>query len=126
MLHDPRIGVFDVRTVLNEPAHVVGEAVGEFSAGRVPDDSPPRSSGHGIKGEGGELYLAAARTEPHRPGSTAVPADLVNRRMTRTRARRVVLPLGCCHAGAFERGMPPARGDTGIDDTGVDIEGQSG
>ncbi len=37
-------------------------------------------------------------------------ADFVNRRMNRSRSRRVVLLLDCCYAGAFERGMTARAG----------------
>jgi hypothetical protein len=49
-------------------------------------------------------------TKLHRLGATAVAAEFVNRCMTRSRSRRIVLLLDCCYAGAFERGML-ARGD---------------
>ena len=121
VLEDPQIGGFDVRTMLNEPAHVVAEAVEEFFADRAPDDMLlVHFSCHGIKDEGGELYLAAANTKLNRLGATAVPAEFVNRRMGRSRSRRVVLLLDCCYAGAFERGMLPRA------DAGLDIEGQFG
>jgi hypothetical protein len=38
VLHDPAIGGFEVRTLLNEPAHEVNLAVEEFFADRLPDD----------------------------------------------------------------------------------------
>ena len=47
-------------------------------------------------------------------------AEFVNRRMGRSRSRRVVLLLDCCYAGAFERGMTARAG------VGMDIEGQFG
>jgi uncharacterized caspase-like protein len=48
-----------------------------------------------------------------RLGATAVAADFVNKRMGRTRSRRVVLLLDCCYAGAFARGMT-AKAGTGV------------
>src|SRR6266498_1150815 len=49
--------------------------------------------------------------------STAVAAEFVNRRMGRSRSRRVVLLLDCCYAGAFERGMTARAGSgVGIED----------
>src|ERR1700691_178227 len=60
VLRDPAIGGFDVRTLLNEPAHVVNLAVEEFFADRQPGDLLlMHFSGHGIKDQDGELYLAA-------------------------------------------------------------------
>jgi uncharacterized RDD family membrane protein YckC len=121
VLQDPRIGGFEVRTLLNEPAYKVNEAVEEFFADRRPDDLLLlHFSCHGVKDEGGELYFAAANTKLRRLGATAVAADFVNRRMNRSRSRRVVLLLDCCYAGAFERGMTARAG------SGVAIEEQFG
>jgi uncharacterized caspase-like protein len=121
VLQDPEIGGFQVRTLLNQPAHEVNEAVEEFFADRRPDDLLlVHFSCHGVKDEGGELYFATANTKLRRLGATAVAAEFVNRRMGRSRSRRVVLLLDCCYAGAFERGMTARAG------TGVGIEEQFG
>jgi Caspase domain len=114
VLRDPGIGDFEVRVLLNEPAHEVNLAVEEFFADRRPDDLLlVHFSCHGVKDESGELFFAAANTRLRRLGATAVAAEFVNRRMSRSRSRRVVLLLDCCYAGAFERGMT-ARAGTGI------------
>jgi Caspase domain len=121
VLRDPDIGGFEVRTLLNEPAHEVTLAVEEFFAERRPDDLLLlHFSCHGVKDEGGELYFAAANTRMRRLAATAVPAEFVNRRMGRSRSRRIVLLLDCCYAGAFERGMTARAG------AGMDIEEQFG
>ena len=121
VLRDPMIGDFDVRTLLNEPAHEVNLAVEEFFADRSPDDLLlVHFSCHGIKDEDGELYFAAENTQLRRLGATAVAADFVNRRMGRSRSRRIVLLLDCCYAGAFERGMTARAG------AGMGIETQFG
>jgi hypothetical protein len=105
-LGDPDIGGFEVRTLLNEPAHVVNEAVEEFLTDRSPDDLLLlHFSCHGIKDQEGELYFAMTNTRLRLLGATAVAADFVNRRMTQSRSRRIVLFLDCCYAGAFDRGM---------------------
>jgi len=106
VLSDPQIGGFDVRTLLNEPAHVVNEAVEEFFTDRSPDDVLLlHFACHGIKDQEGELYLAMANTRLRLLAATAVAANFVNRRMTQSRSRRIVLFLDCCYAGAFDRGM---------------------
>jgi hypothetical protein len=121
VLRDPGIGGFDVRTLLNEPAHEVTLAVEEFFTDRRPDDLLLlHFSCHGVKDEDGELYLATANTVLRALGATAVPAEFVNRRMSRSRSRRVVLLLDCCYAGAFERGMTARAG------AGVGIEAHFG
>jgi outer membrane protein assembly factor BamB len=112
VLRDPAIGGFEVRTLLNQPAHEVNLAVEEFFADRRPGDLLlVHFSCHGVKDEAGELYFAASNTMLRRLGATAVAAEFVSRRMSRSRSRRVVLLLDCCYAGAFERGLA-ARAST--------------
>jgi uncharacterized caspase-like protein len=121
VLQHPQIGGFQVRTLLNQPAHEVNLAVEEFFADRRPDDLLLlHFSCHGVKDEGGELYFATADTKLRRLAATAVAAEFVNRRMNRSRSRRVVLLLDCCYAGAFERGQSARAG------TGMAIEQQFG
>jgi outer membrane protein assembly factor BamB len=121
VLRDPAIGNFEVSTLLNEPSHVVSLAVEDFFADRQPGDLLLlHFSGHGIKDQDGELYFAAPNTVLGRLGATAVPAEFVSRRMSRSRSRRVVLLLDCCYAGAFERGLVARAG------TEVGIEQQFG
>src|SRR5215472_6543405 len=80
VLDDPGIGGFEVRTLLNEPAHEVNLAVEEVFADRQPDDLLlVHFSCHGVKDEGGELYFAMANTLLHRLRATAVAAYFVNR-----------------------------------------------
>ncbi|WP_052424027.1 caspase family protein [Nonomuraea candida] len=121
VLGDEAIGGFDVRTMLNESTAVVNEAVEEFFADRLPDDLLLlHFSGHGVKDDNGELYLATPSTKLNRLGATAVSAEFVNRRMGRSRCRRIVLLLDCCYAGAFARGALPRAG------TDVHVEEQFG
>jgi hypothetical protein len=119
VLSDPAIGGFQVTTLLNQPAHLVNEAVEEFLADRSPDDLLLlHFSGHGIKDQGGELYFAMANTRLRLLAATAVAANFVNRLMTQSRSRRIVLFLDCCYAGAFERGMTSRAGQA------IDLEGR--
>ena len=93
----------------------------EFFADRHPGDLLlMHFSCHGVKDEGGDLYFATSNTRLRRLGATAVGASFVNRCMSRSRSRRIVLLLDCCYAGAFERGMTARAG------TGVGIEAQFG
>ncbi len=119
VLRDPKIGGFEVRTLVNRPNQEVALAVEDFFADRQPDDMLlAHFSCHGIKDEEGELYFAMADSLLHRLAATAVAANFVNRRMNRSRSKRVVLLLDCCYAGAFERGMTARAGG------GVGIEAQ--
>ena len=93
VLQDPEIGGFQVRTLLNEPAHVVNLAVEEFFTDRRPDDLLlVHFSCHGIKDEGGELHFAMANTLLRRLGSTAVAAEFVLQEL-RQLCRKLFLAL---------------------------------
>ena len=111
VLGDPAIGDFDVRTLINEPTPVVTEAIEDFFADRDPDDVLLlHFSGHGVKDDSGDLYFATSSTKLNRLAATAISADFVNRGMSRSRCRRIVLLLDCCYAGAFARGATPRAG----------------
>ncbi|HEY6793079.1 MAG TPA: caspase family protein [Kineosporiaceae bacterium] len=121
VLGDPNIGGFDVRTLTDAPSYELCEAVEDFFVDRSPDDLLlMHFSGHGVKDESGELHFAAANTKLSRLGATAIPAEFVNRRMNRSRSRRIVLLLDCCYAGAFERGLTARAG------VGLNVEEQFG
>lgn len=114
ILHDPAIGGFDVRTILNQPSYAVNQEVETFFNDRQRDDLLLLYfSGHGVKDEDGQLYFAARDTNHKLLRSTAVWANFVNDVMRRSRSRRQVLMLDCCYSGAFARGMV-AKGDSGI------------
>jgi hypothetical protein len=116
VLGDPQIGAFDVRVMHNESAHVVqGEIEDIFSEGRPDDVLLLHFSCHGLKSEAGELFFAARNTRPNRLGSTAVPADFVQRCMRASRSRGIVLLLDCCYGGAFAQGVTVrASGDAHV------------
>ncbi len=119
VLGDPQIGAFDVRVVRNEPAHVVQQEIEDvFAESRPEDVILLHFSCHGLKSESGELFLAARNTRPTRLGSTAVPADFVQRCMRASRSRSIVLLLDCCYGGAFARGVTVrASGDVHVLDS---------
>ena len=112
VLRDPEIGDFEVEVSVNEPEHVVRRRLAMFFQNRGLDDLLLlHLSCHGLKDEDGHLYFATADTEVGHLDATAIPADFVNRQMTRSRSRRVVLLLDCCYSGAFARGMLSRAGD---------------
>jgi Caspase domain len=119
VLGDPQIGDFAVQVVRNEPAHVIQAQIEDlFSESRPDDVLLLHFSGHGLKGESGELFFAASNTRPNRLGSTAVPADFVQRCMRDSRSRSVVLLLDCCYGGAFAQGVRVrAAGDVNVLDS---------
>ena len=114
VLGDPAVGGFEIETVLDAPAHTITRTMEGFFADRSVDDLLlMHYSGHGVKDESGDLYFAAIDTELQYLSATGVSAEFVNRLMNRTRARRVVLLLDCCYAGAFEKGLG-TRGDSSL------------
>ncbi|MER6975482.1 caspase family protein, partial [Nocardioides sp. NPDC000445] len=115
VLRNAEIGGFEVEVSLNEPEHVVRRKVSRFFDDRGPDDLLLlHLSCHGVKDEDGRLYFATPDTEIDHLDATSLPADYVNRQMTRSRSRRIVLFLDCCYSGAFARGMMN-RGDERMD-----------
>jgi uncharacterized caspase-like protein len=105
VLRDQRIADFEVATLVNEPHHRVGEAIGEFYRDRHGDDLLLLYfSGHGLRDEDGRLHLAAADTRLDNLFFTAVSADNLDRAMESCSSRRKVLVLDCCYSGAFPRG----------------------
>jgi Caspase domain len=123
VLGDSAIGAFDVRLVKDQPEPRVRREVAAFFANRTPDDVLLlHFSCHGLKDAGGQLYFAATDTELESLDATALPSEFVNRQMTKSRSRRVVLLLDCCYSGAFARGML-SRADKSVD-VGDQLGGQ--
>jgi hypothetical protein len=112
ILRDPAIGRFDdVQILLNEPTATVQRAIAHFFARKKRDDLLLLYfSGHGLLDERGRLYLAMKNTERELLTGSAVPAAFITDEMDRSRSRRQVLILDCCHSGAFARG---AKGEVG-------------
>jgi Caspase domain len=112
VLEAPDVGGFDVDLSINEPEHVVRRRLSEFFENRGIDDLLLlHLSCHGVKDEDGRLYFATPDTQMDHLEATAIPAEFVNRQMTRSRSRRVVLLLDCCYSGAFARGWVSRAGD---------------
>ncbi len=112
VLRDPRIGDFDVRTVVDRRHHEVNRDIEEFFLDRGRDDLLLlHLSCHGIKNDNGELFFAAKDTDPKLLASTAVTAEFLHTQMRRSRARSIVLLLDCCYSGAF---LPGSKGDTSV------------
>jgi hypothetical protein len=112
VLRDAEIGGFDVEVSINEPAHIVRRKLSTFFDDRGLDDLLLlHLSCHGLKDEDGRLYFATADTELDHLEATAIPSEFVNRQMTRSRSRRIVLLLDCCYSGAFATGLLSRAGD---------------
>jgi hypothetical protein len=105
VLSDPEIAGFEVTTLVDQPHHVVGEAIGEFYRGRRRDElTLLYFTGHGVKDDDGSLYLAMANTRRDSLMFTALAAEQVDRAMAGCASRQKVLVLDCCYSGAFPSG----------------------
>lgn len=114
VLADPAIAGFEVTTLLNEPHHVVGQAIGDFYRDRRRDDlTLLYFTGHGLKDDDGRLYLAMADTARDNLLFTALSADQVDRAMENCVSQQKVLVLDCCYSGAFPAGRI-AKADTAV------------
>lgn len=102
VLRDPAIADFDVTVLVNEPHHVVGEAIGEFYHNRRRDDlTLLYFTGHGLKDDDGRLYLAMTNTKRDRLLFTGLSALQIDEAMESCASRQKVLVLDCCYSGAF-------------------------
>jgi YVTN family beta-propeller protein len=114
VLRAPEIAGFEVTMLVNEPHHVVGQAIGDFYRDRRRDDlTLLYFSGHGLKDDDGQLYLAMANTRRDSLLFTALPADHIDRAMESCPSRQKVLILDCCYSGAFPAGRM-AKADTEV------------
>jgi hypothetical protein len=119
VLGDPRIGDFQVDVVRNQAAHEIQSHIEDlFCDAKADDLLLLHFSGHGLKGEAGDLFFAARNTRPNRLASTAIPADFVQRCIRTSPSRSIVLLLDCCYGGAFSQGVSVrATGDVHVLDS---------
>lgn len=112
VLRDPEVGGFDeVTALVNQPSTTVRRAIAGFFMSRGRDDLLLLYfSGHGIRDDRGQLFLAVRDTEHNLLRGTAIPAAYITEEMDNSRSRRQVLILDCCHSGAFSQGMKAAPG----------------
>ncbi|XVV06619.1 caspase, EACC1-associated type [Actinosynnema sp. CA-248983] len=105
VLADPSIAGFEVTTLVNEPLHRVGRAIGEFYRDRRRDDlTLLYFTGHGLKDDEGRLYLAMTNTMRDNLLFTGLPAEQVGLAVEGCASRRKILVLDCCYSGAFPAG----------------------
>jgi hypothetical protein len=112
VLADPEIAGFEVTTLVDEPHHVVGEAIGDFYRDRRRDElTLLYFTGHGVKDDDGSLYLAMANTRRDSLMFTALAAGQIDRAMAGSASRQKVLVLDCCYSGAFPAGKLAKAGN---------------
>lgn len=126
VLQHPDIGDFDeVQPLIDPDPQEMGTAIENlFGNGKRDDLLLLFFSGHGVKDESGNLYLATRTTRKNERGglirSTAIAARFVHEIMSDSRAKRQVVILDCCFSGAFGDGL------LAKDDSSVDVRRQLG
>jgi hypothetical protein len=112
VLRDPEIGGFDqVTALVDQPSTTVRRAISSFFVEKGRDDLLVLYfSGHGIRDDRGQLFLAVKDTEHKLLRGTAIPATFITEEMDNSYSKRQVLILDCCHSGAFTEGMKGAPG----------------
>ena len=123
ILRAPEIGGFDeVKTLVNETDANIRLSLEDFYADKKPDDLlVVYFSGHGVRDEQGALFLAVNNTRANRLRATAIPSEFITDEMDRSRSKRQVLILDCCHSGAFAQGSKAMTGESA--GTGPAFEG---
>src|SRR5919202_5371863 len=126
VLQHPDMGYFDeVRSLVEPDPQEMGTAIEKlFGDGKRDDLLVLFFSGHGVKDESGNLYLATRTTRKNDRGglirSSAIAARFIQEIMNDSRAKRQVVILDCCFSGAFGEGL------LAKDDSSVDIRKQLG
>src|SRR3954468_14325693 len=116
VLGDPRICRFQLATLRDKDHHVVMQAIDRFLSERQAEDTVLLYfSGHGIKDDGGALYLAARNTTTSLLRSTGIADGFLREAMKACRARRQVLILDCCFGGAFAKGLLAKAGSDTVE-----------
>lgn len=113
VLSDPNVGAFThVETLLNKTHDMIEHAIEKFFKGKLREDLLLLYfSGHGIKSQGGQLFLAAQNTSSDLLRSTGVSANFIKENMSESGSQRQILILDCCYGGAIVEG---AKSDNAI------------
>ena len=104
------LATFDeVQVLLNEGEGKTRRSIARFFSERKRDDLLLLYfSGHGVRNDVGQLFLAAHDTEINILEASGIPADFVTQSMNNSRSQRQLLILDCCNSGAFAYGSKSA------------------
>lgn len=109
LLRDPKIGAFEVQTLIDADRAALERAIGEFFLSTWGNDVRLLYiSGHGIVSRNDKLHFAIRQTDPGRPAYTTISAAFIHEVMDECLARSIVVILDCCYSGLF---LPGAKGD---------------
>lgn len=113
VLGDEKIGSFETRLLINENADKIRRDIEKLYRRRKRDDLVLLYySGHGIKDDFSDLFLAAQDTNVDAPSSTAIESAFVRRQLDKSGSQRKIIILDCCNSGAFSRGAKSAIGSS--------------
>ncbi|MEU4221685.1 caspase family protein [Actinoplanes sp. NPDC026623] len=102
VLRDPGIGDFEVTVLHDATVRAAGLVVREFFSQAGPDDVLLlHICGHGERDGDGNLYFVNHDTMPDSLWVTGLKADHISTEIRDSPARRIVVLLDCCYAGAY-------------------------
>ena len=112
VLRSKEVAAFDdVQVLINEGEGKTRRFIARFFADRKPSDLLLLYfSGHGVRNEQGQLFLATSDTEISILEATGIPAEFITRTMNSSRSQRQLLILDCCNSGAFAHGSKSTSG----------------
>ncbi len=129
VLVHPEMGNFaetDVSILKNPQRQEMEDAIYHLFANRAKDDLLLfYFSGHGVKDERGQLYLANCNTRKDNGqlvDSTAVATTYLQNKINSSKSQRQVIILDCCFSGAIAQGMTIK--DDGVVDVNVYLGGK--
>ena len=116
LLSDPHLGAFtDVQTLTDQSHDVIETAIEKFFKNKLREDMLLfYFSGHGIKSQNGQLFLAAQNTSSELLRATGIAANFIKENMEESGSQRQILILDCCYGGAIIEG---AKGDNIVGQT---------
>ncbi len=105
VLANPKIGNFDVATLVDASCQDWREQIEAFYADASHDETLLLFvSSHAVKDQDGQLYFCAQNTNLQRLLATGVSAEFTQQSAFRSRSRRQIMIFDSCFAGAFARG----------------------
>ena len=130
VLVHPEMGGFvktDVIILKNPQNQEMADRIDDLFANRSRDDLLLLYfSGHGVRDERGQLYLANSNTRKYHNGklkdTTAVSANLLQNKFNDSKSQHQVIILDCCFSGAIVQGM--MMKDDGVVDVNAYLGGK--
>ena len=102
VLEDREIGNFETKLLINSDLVKTRKAIVHLFSHKYRDDLVLLYyTGHGLKDEYGNLYLALPATRKSDPTEIALEAAFVRLQRDRNASHRQILILDCCYSGAF-------------------------